>query len=64
MPQVLLRGNPRVWRGLYERPFILKVLNLFTPNTQQSFLLSSRFKSVSQHKPIVSLDPPDGPLGI
>lgn len=41
--------------------FSPKVINVFTPNTHQSFLLSSTFNSVSQHKPIVSLDPPDLP---
>lgn len=41
--------------------FFPKAMSVFTPNTHQCFLLSASFTSISQHKPIVSLDPADRP---
>lgn len=38
-----------------------KVVSVFTTNTHQSFLLPTSFTSISQHKPIVSLDQADRP---
>lgn len=48
--------------GVYMSVLVFpKVVSVFTPNTHQSVLLSASFTSVSQQKPIVSLDQADGP---